>query len=112
MIYQPHRYTRTKDLYEDFVRVLSTVDSLLLLEVYSAGEPKIAGADSKSLCRSIRLRGQVDPVYVQKTEELPLLLDSLARDGDIVVTQGAGSVGALARQLATDGLTSAAGKAN
>jgi len=105
MIYQPHRYSRTKDLYEDFVEVLSDVDVLLMLEVYAAGEPKIAGADSKSLCRSIRLRGQVDPVYVQKPEELSLLLGSLLRDGDIVVTQGAGSVGALARQLAAEGLT-------
>ncbi|MBT8145956.1 MAG: UDP-N-acetylmuramate--L-alanine ligase [Gammaproteobacteria bacterium] len=104
MVYQPHRYSRTKDLYEDFVEVLSELDVLLMLEVYSAGEQKIAGADSKSLCRSIRLRGQVDPVYVQKLEELPLLLGSLLQDGDIVVTQGAGSVGALASQLATDGL--------
>ncbi len=104
MIYQPHRYSRTKDLYEDFVEVLSVVDVLLMLEVYSAGEQKIAGADSKSLCRSIRLRGQVDPVYVQKPDELSLLLGPLLRDGDIVVTQGAGSVGALARQLAADGL--------
>ncbi len=104
MIYQPHRYSRTKDLYEDFVRVLSEVDVLLMLEVYSAGEQKIAGADAKSLCRSIRLRGQVDPVYVQKPDELSLLLGPLLRGGDIVVTQGAGSVGALARQLATKGL--------
>ena len=108
MIYQPHRYSRTKDLYEDFVEVLSEVDVLLMLEVYAAGEPKIAGADSKSLCRSIRLRGQVDPVYVKKTEELSVLLGSLLQDGDIVVTQGAGSVGALARQLASNGLTDAA----
>lgn len=108
MIYQPHRYSRTKDLYEDFVEVLSEVDVLLMLEVYSAGEPKIAGADSKSLCRSIRLRGQVDPVYVKKPEELSVLLGSLLQDGDIVVTQGAGSVGALARQLAAYGLTDVA----
>ena len=112
MIYQPHRYSRTKELYEDFVEVLSDVDVLMMLEVYSAGEPKIAGADSKSLCRSIRLRGQVDPVYVQKTEELSLLLGSVLQDGDIVVTQGAGSVGALASQLATEGLTSTAGNGN
>ncbi|MEZ5491386.1 MAG: UDP-N-acetylmuramate--L-alanine ligase [Gammaproteobacteria bacterium] len=103
MIYQPHRYSRTKDLYEDFVEVLSDVDVLLMLEVYGAGEAKIAGADSKSLCRSIRLRGQVDPVYVQRQEELPNLLATLLRDGDIVVTQGAGSVGALAKQLEEEG---------
>ena len=106
MVYQPHRYSRTKELYEDFVEVLSDVDVLLMLEVYSAGEPKIAGADSKNLCRSIRLRGRVDPVYVQKPEELSVLIGSLAQDGDIVVTQGAGSVGGLARQLAADGFAS------
>jgi UDP-N-acetylmuramate--alanine ligase len=111
MIYQPHRYSRTKDLYEDFVEVLSDVDVLLMLEVYSAGEQRIAGADSKSLCRSIRLRGQVDPVYVQRPDELSLLLGPLLRDGDIVVTQGAGSVGALARQLAADGLMGNSGNA-
>ncbi len=103
MVYQPHRYSRTKDLYEDFVEVLSEVDVLLMLEVYSAGEPKIAGADAKSLCRSIRLRGQVDPVYVKRTEELPALLSALVQENDIVVTQGAGSVGVVARQLSETG---------
>lgn len=100
MVYQPHRYSRTKDLYEDFVEVLAAVDVLLLLEVYAAGEKKIAGADSRSLCRSIRLRGRVDPVYVQKeTDVRPKLVD-LLRPGDIVLTQGAGSVGGLAKELA------------
>ncbi|MGI9251486.1 MAG: UDP-N-acetylmuramate--L-alanine ligase [Pseudohongiellaceae bacterium] len=100
MIYQPHRYTRTRDLYEDFVEVLSEVDVLLLLEVYSAGENKIAGADSRSLCRSIRLRGKVDPVYVQREAELHTLLLKQLQAGDIVLTQGAGSVGMLSRELA------------
>ena len=103
MIYQPHRFSRTKDLYEDFVEVLSNVDVLLLLEVYSAGEKKIAGADSRSLCRSIRLRGKVDPVYVAKEADVQALLDTLVRAGDIVLTQGAGSVGSLAKELATSG---------
>ncbi len=103
MIYQPHRYTRTKDLYEDFVEVLSQVDVLLLLEVYSAGEKKIAGADSRSLCRSIRLRGKVDPVYVQKEADVQALLENLVRPGDIVLTQGAGSVGGVAKELARTG---------
>lgn len=103
MIYQPHRFTRTKDLYEDFVEVLSQVDVLLLLEVYSAGEKKIAGADSRSLCRSIRLRGKVDPVYVQKEADVQAVLDTLVRAGDIVLTQGAGSVGGLAKELASSG---------
>jgi UDP-N-acetylmuramate--alanine ligase len=103
MIYQPHRYSRTRDLYEDFVDVLSSLDVLLLLEVYAAGETKIAGADSKSLCRSIRLRGVLDPVYVRKHSQLPKLLGNLLKDGDIVITQGAGNVGALAAQLAKEG---------
>ena len=104
MIYQPHRYTRTKDLYEDFVIVLSDVDVLLMLEVYSAGEEAIPGADSRSLCRSIRARGRVDPVYVQDDEDIRKVLTEVLRDGDIVITQGAGSVGALAKQLAEQGL--------
>ena len=104
MVYQPHRFSRTKDLYEDFVDVLSRADVLLLLEVYSAGEKKIAGADSRSLCRSIRLRGKVDPVYVQKIEDVHKVLKGLVRAGDIVLTQGAGSVGALAKEIAQKGL--------
>lgn len=104
MIYQPHRYSRTKDLYEDFVIVLSDVDVLLMLEVYSAGEDPIPGADSRNLCRSIRARGKVDPIYVQDDEDIRKVLTEILRDGDIVVTQGAGSVGALAKQLSEQGL--------
>jgi UDP-N-acetylmuramate--alanine ligase len=100
MIYQPHRYSRTKDLYEDFVEVLGEADVLLLLEVYSAGEKKIASADSRSLCRSIRLRGKVDPVYVKEESEVHGILLDLVCPGDIILTQGAGSVGSLAKQLA------------
>ncbi|MDA1371591.1 MAG: UDP-N-acetylmuramate--L-alanine ligase [Proteobacteria bacterium] len=103
MIYQPHRYSRTKDLYEDFVEVLSEVDVLLLLEVYSAGEKKIAGADSRSLCRSLRLRGKVDPVYVQKEADVHGILKDMLKGGDMVLTQGAGSVGLLAQDLARKG---------
>jgi UDP-N-acetylmuramate--alanine ligase len=100
MVYQPHRYTRTKDLYEDFVRVLSTVDSLLLLEVYSAGEQPIAGADSRSLCGTIRNRGYVDPVFVKNINEIEAVLHDFMRPGDVVLTQGAGNVGTIAAQLA------------
>ncbi|MDA1290545.1 MAG: UDP-N-acetylmuramate--L-alanine ligase, partial [Proteobacteria bacterium] len=103
MVYQPHRYSRTKDLYEDFVEVLGEADVLLLLEVYSAGEKKIASADSRSLCRSIRLRGKVDPVYVKEESEVQGILRDLVRPGDIILTQGAGSVGSLAKQLAKSG---------
>lgn len=100
MAYQPHRFTRTRDLYEDFAKVLSTVDSLLLLEVYSAGEAPIVGADSRSLCRSIRARGQLDPIYVATPQDLPAALADVLQDGDVLLTQGAGNIGALAKQLA------------
>ena len=100
MLFQPHRYSRTSDLYDDFVDVLCEVDVLLLLEVYAAGEKKIAGADSRSLSRSIRLRGKVDPIFVQDEADVLEILDGVVANGDIVVTQGAGSVGALAKQLA------------
>ena len=104
MVYQPHRYTRTRDLYEDFASVLSTVDVLLMLDVYSAGEDPIAGADSRSLCRSIRGRGQIDPIFVEKPEQVAEALKGVVRDGDIVLTQGAGNIGALAADLAASGL--------
>ncbi|MYA36798.1 MAG: UDP-N-acetylmuramate--L-alanine ligase [Gammaproteobacteria bacterium] len=100
MVFQPHRYSRTRDLFDDFVSVLSGVDALLLLEVYSAGEKPLPGADSQSLCESIRRQGKVDPVYVSEDRQLHDALAGLLRPGDIVLTQGAGNVGALAQNLA------------
>ncbi|KRS21340.1 UDP-N-acetylmuramate--alanine ligase [Alishewanella sp. WH16-1] len=100
MCYQPHRYTRTRDLYDDFVRVLSEVDTLLLLEVYAAGEAPIPGADSRSLARSIRARGQLEPIYVAQPADLAASLAEVLQDGDVVLTQGAGNIGALVKQLA------------
>lgn len=100
MVYQPHRYTRTRDLYEDFVEVLSQVDSLVLLEVYAAGEEPIAGADSRHLCRSIRNRGQIDPIFVEGIDGVPEVIKDIVQPGDIVITQGAGNVGLLAVELA------------
>lgn len=100
MVYQPHRYTRTRDLYEDFVEVLSTVDSLVMLEVYSAGEAPIPGADSRALCRSIRARGLIEPVFVETVDAVPDVIKDLVRAGDIVITQGAGNVGVLSPELA------------
>lgn len=94
MIYQPHRYTRTRDLYEDFVRVLGEVDVLLLLDVYSAGETPIPGADGRALAGSIRQRGGIDPIFVQDKAELPALLSKVLRADDILIAQGAGDVGA------------------
>lgn len=104
MVYQPHRYSRTKDLFEDFVRVLSEVDSLVLLEVYSAGEIAIAGADGRSLSGSIRNRGLIDPIFVQQIDEVPAVLKNVLKDGDILLTQGAGNVGTLSSELAASQL--------
>ena len=100
MIYQPHRYTRTRDLYEDFVQVLSEVDLLLLMEVYPADEEPIAGADSRNLCRSLRQRGQVDPIFIDHGEDVFSVLADVLQDGDVLLTQGAGNIGALATRLA------------
>ncbi len=99
LIFQPHRYTRTRDLFEDFARILSDADVLLMLEVYPANEAPIPGADARSLCRAIRARGKVDPVLVEK-DDLQRALMALVRDGDVVLTQGAGDVGALSAALA------------
>jgi len=100
MVFQPHRYTRTRDLYEDFVQVLAEVDVLLVLDVYSAGEEPIPGAGSKNLCGSIRQRGGIDPIYVESIEAVPYLLGELVRGDDFVMTQGAGSVSKLVAMLA------------
>ncbi|MCC5797695.1 MAG: UDP-N-acetylmuramate--L-alanine ligase [Methylophaga sp.] len=99
VVFQPHRYTRTRDLFEDFARVLSNADVLVMLEVYSAGEHRIAGADARSLCRAIRLRGQVEPVFVETREALYELLPTLLTDNDLLLTLGAGDIGAVAREL-------------
>ncbi len=99
LIYQPHRYTRTRDLFEDFSQVLSEVDVLFMLDVYPAGEVPIMGADSKSLCRAIRLRGQVDPIFVERIEDLNSLLLSTIKNNDILLILGAGDIGSLAPKL-------------
>lgn len=104
MIYQPHRFSRTRDLYEDFVDVLSQVDCLLLLDVYSAGELPIAGADSRALCRSIRQRGQLEPIFVSDKDMLYTLLPEILEDGDLLLTQGAGNIGAISNELANASL--------
>ena len=99
--FQPHRYTRTQEQFDDFVQVLSTVDLLILTEVYAAGEKPIVGAETRDLSRAIRVRGQVDPIVIDPVEELPGLLDDLLQDGDILLTLGAGSIGAVAGNLKT-----------
>ncbi|MGI9212010.1 MAG: UDP-N-acetylmuramate--L-alanine ligase [Methylococcaceae bacterium] len=99
LMFQPHRYTRTRDLFEDFVLVLSTTDVLILLDVYPAGEKVLLGADGRSLARAIRVRGQIDPVFVDKTTDLPEVLSRLLEPNDVVLTLGAGSIGQVAQEL-------------
>lgn len=103
LAFQPHRYTRTRDCFEDFVKVLSTVDALLLTEVYSAGEAPIVAADTRSLIRAIRVNGKVEPRFVETTDELPAMILESAQAGDVVVVMGAGNIGSVAaktRELA------------
>ena len=100
LAFQPHRYTRTRDLFEDFVRVLSTVDAVVLSEVYAAGEPPIVAADGRALVRAIRVAGKVEPVFVDDIAQMAAAIRRVAKDGDVVVTMGAGSIGNVPAQLA------------
>ncbi len=104
MVFQPHRYSRTRDLYDEFIDVLSEVDCLFLLDVYAAGEAAIVSANSKSLASSIRQRGQIDPIYVNQLDKLPELLAAQLQDGDMVITQGAGNIGTISRELSAHSL--------
>ncbi|HEX5364862.1 MAG TPA: UDP-N-acetylmuramate--L-alanine ligase [Gallionella sp.] len=105
LAFQPHRYTRTRDLFEDFVKVLCSVDALVLAEVYSAGESPIVAADGRALMHAMRVSGQSEAVFVEQVADMPQAILQLARDGDVVITMGAGSVGGVAaaiKQLAQD----------
>ena len=108
LVFEPHRYTRTRDLLDDFAQVLSTADALVVAEVYPAGEAPIPGADGKALFRAIRSRGLVEPVLLKSLDELPQVLAGIVRDGDVVLTMGAGSIGAAAHDLPA-ALSAAAG---
>jgi len=99
LAFQPHRYTRTRDLFEDFVKVLSTADALILAEVYPAGEAPIVAADSRSLARALRVTGKVEPVFVEDIADMREAILRTAQDGDVVVTMGAGSIGNVPSQL-------------
>ncbi|MBA3253650.1 MAG: UDP-N-acetylmuramate--L-alanine ligase [Burkholderiaceae bacterium] len=103
LAFQPHRYTRTRDSFEDFVRVLSLADVLLLTEVYPAGEAPIVLADGRSLARAIRVAGKVEPIFVESIDELPAALLDVVRSGDVVIAMGAGSIGQLASKLTGGG---------
>jgi len=99
LAFQPHRYTRTRDLFEDFVRVLSTVDALVLADVYPAGETPLVAADGRALARAVRVTGRVEPVFVENIDEMAAAIRALACDGDVVLTMGAGSIGHVPGQL-------------
>ena len=100
MAFQPHRYTRTHDLFDDFANILSDVDVLLLLDIYPAGEKPIAGADGRALSRAIRQRGKIDPIFIPHVNELSNSLPNVLQDGDILLLQGAGDIGGVAAKLA------------
>jgi UDP-N-acetylmuramate--alanine ligase len=99
LIFQPHRYTRTRDLLDDFGRTLSECDVLLVTEVYAAGEAPIAGADGRAICRAVRTRGHVEPIFIERVDDLADTLRGVLHDGDVVLTMGAGNIGAVAQDL-------------
>jgi UDP-N-acetylmuramate--alanine ligase len=101
LAFQPHRYTRTRDLFEDFVKVLSGADALLLAEVYPAGESPIVAADGRTLARAVRVAGKVEPIFVEDIADMPAAIRAAAQDGDIVVTMGAGSIGGVPAAVAS-----------
>jgi UDP-N-acetylmuramate--alanine ligase len=99
LAFQPHRYTRTRDCFEDFVAVMGRFDAVLLTEVYPAGEAPIVAADGRALARALRVAGRVDPVFVDSVEALAATIPQVTRDGDVVITMGAGSIAAVPRRL-------------
>jgi UDP-N-acetylmuramate--alanine ligase len=101
LAFQPHRYTRTRDLLDDFAQVLGGADVLLVTEVYAAGEKPIAGADGRAICRAVRSRGMVEPVFVKRVADLAVSLRRVLHDGDVVLTMGAGNIGAVAHEFKT-----------
>jgi UDP-N-acetylmuramate--alanine ligase len=103
LAFQPHRYTRTRDLFEDFVKVLSTTDALVLVDVYPAGEAPIVAADGRALARAVRVAGKVEPVFVESIGTLAQTLHGIARAGDVVLTMGAGSIGQVPAQVLEQG---------
>jgi UDP-N-acetylmuramate--alanine ligase len=110
LAFQPHRYTRTRDLFEDFVKVLCGVDALVLAEVYAAGEQSIVGADGRALMHALRVAGQSEAVFVEDIEQMPQAIMQMARDGDVVVTMGAGSIGGVPNRLLGKNDAEATGK--
>src|SRR5699024_7056596 len=98
--FQPHRYTRTRDLFDDLCQVLSTLETLVLCEVYPAGENAISGDDGRALARGVRVRGRVDPVFIDDVHVLPQVLADVVEEGDVLLARGAGDIGSVARRMA------------
>ena len=107
IVFQPHRYSRTRDLLDDFSQVLSTQDIVIITEVYPAGEPPITSADGRALCRAIRARGQVDPIFIEDVWQLPQALPAILENDDVVITLGAGDIGRVSRHIADSGFNEA-----
>ena len=99
LAFQPHRYSRTRDCFEDFIKVMSSVDAILISEVYAAGEAKIVGADSRSLCRAIRLHSKIEPIFVDDIQNMAMEILDIAKDGDVVLCMGAGSIGTTSKNI-------------
>jgi UDP-N-acetylmuramate--alanine ligase len=99
LAFQPHRYTRTRDCFEDFVRVLGSADAVLLTEVYAAGEAPLVAADGRALARGLRVAGKVEPVFVEDVADMATAIGDFARDGDVVIIMGAGSISRVPAQL-------------
>ncbi len=99
LAFQPHRYSRTRDLFEDFVKVLATPDVLVLAEVYAAGEAPIVAADGRSLAHALRVGGKIEPIFVEAMADMPATIMNVVRDGDVVITMGAGSISAVPNKL-------------
>ncbi|MEO8655288.1 MAG: UDP-N-acetylmuramate--L-alanine ligase, partial [Ramlibacter sp.] len=99
LAFQPHRYTRTRDCFEDFVKVAGQADAVLLAEVYAAGEPPIVAADGRSLARAVRVAGKVEPIFVDDIDAMPQAILEMSRDGDVVICMGAGSIGGVPAKL-------------
>jgi UDP-N-acetylmuramate--alanine ligase len=99
LAFQPHRYTRTRDCFEDFVKVLAKADVLLLADVYAAGEQPIVAADGRALAHALRVNGNVEPIFVEQIADMPAAIQKVARDGDVVLTMGAGSISGVPAKL-------------
>lgn len=99
LAFQPHRYSRTRDCFEDFIKVMASVDVILLSEVYAAGEAKIVGADTRALCRAIRLNCKIEPIFVEEIQNMALAILDIAKDGDVVLCMGAGSISGIPKNI-------------